>query len=325
MCTTGFCEMQKTRYSITSMSSSRAGSLSIIGAGRVGRALGRLLHRRGWRIGVVFTRSPATARAAVKAIGAGKPCAQLTPAIFNVDVILVATPDSAIAATSARLASAARGFAVSASRRSLSGSPKSALHGKIVLHTSGAIDSRALAPLARLGAAVGSMHPFQTFGARGIPDLRGVTFTIEGDALAVRMARRIARQLGGIPIQIPAAAKPAYHAAGGFAAAHALVLIEGGTQLLAALGIPRKLAQRGLLRMARQVLDNLETLGPRASWTGPISRGDYSTIAKHRAALRKFPPEFRAAHAAMLLLSARVLSADHSATLRRLRRVLEKW
>jgi predicted short-subunit dehydrogenase-like oxidoreductase (DUF2520 family) len=302
------------------MSSSRAGTLSIIGAGRVGRAFGKLLRARGWHIGAVVTRSAASARAAVRAIGAGQPCARLTPEIFAADVVLLTTPDSAIAATAAELV--ARGFAFSASRRSLSGIPASILHGKIILHTSGAIDSLALAPLARLGASVGSMHPFQTFGARGIPDLRGVTFTIEGDPRAVRMARRIARQLGGIPIQIPAAAKPAYHAAGGFAAAHVLALIEGGTQLLVALGIPRKLAQRGLLRMARQVLQNLETLGPRASWTGPISRGDFSTIAKHMAALRKFPPEYRAAHAAMLLLSARVLSADPGATLRRLRRIV---
>ena len=300
------------------MSSSRASSLSIIGAGRVGRALGKLLHRRGWRIGAVVARSAASARAAVHAIGAGKPSAHLTPEIFAADVILFATPDAKIAAVANDLARLPNG-AVGANRQVA----RANWHGKIVLHTSGAVDSRALAPLARCGAAVGSMHPFQTFSARAVPDLRGVTFTIEGDPPAVRMARRIARQLGGIPIQIPAAAKPAYHAAGGFAAAHVLALIEGGTQLLVALGFPKKQAQRGLLRMARQILANLETLGPRASWTGPISRGDFSTIEKHMAALRKFPPEFRSAHAAMLLLSARVLSADRGATLRRLRRIVK--
>lgn len=300
------------------MSSSRAGILSIIGAGRVGRALGKLLHRRGWRIGAVVARSASNARAAVRAIGAGQPCARLTPEIFAADVVLLTTPDAKIAEVSARLAQLQKGVVAPGF------SPASFLCGKIFLHSSGAIDSGVLAPLARLGAAVGSMHPFQTFGARGIPDLRGVTFTVEGDPRAVRVARRIARQLGGIPIQIPAQAKPAYHAAGGFAAAHVLALIQGGTQLLVALGIPRRLAQRGLLRMARQVLENLEKLGPRASWTGPISRGDFSTIAKHMAALRKFPPEFRAAHAAMLLLSARVLSADPGATLRRLQSVLKK-
>ena len=301
------------------MSSSRPRTLSIIGAGRAGRALGKLLHRRGWRIGAVVTRSAATARAAVRAIGAGKPSARLTPEIFSADVILLTTPDAKIAAVANDLTRLPHGV-VGATR----GVARANWHGKIVLHTSGAIDSRVLAPLSRLGASVGSMHPFQTFGARGIPDLRGVTFTMEGDPRALRMARRIARQLGGIPIQIPAAAKPAYHAAGGFAAAHALVLIEGGTQLLVALGFPRKQAQRGLMRMARQILANLETLGPRASWTGPISRGDFSTIAKHMAALRKFAPEFREAHAAMLLLSARVLSAEPGATLRRLQRVLKK-
>ncbi len=294
------------------MSSSRALSLSIVGAGRVGRALGKLLLRRGWRIGAVVTRSAATARAAVRAIGAGKPFAHLHPEIFSADLILLTTPDSSIAPTAANLASVGAHLRVR----------PHALLGKIVLHTSGATDSRALAPLARRGAAVGSMHPFQTFSARAIPDLRGVTFTVEGDPLAVRAARRIARQLGGIPIQIPAAAKPAYHAAGAFAATHVLALVEGGTQLLVALGFPRKQAQRGLLRMARQILENLETLGPQAAWSGPISRGDFSTVEKHMAALRKFAPEFRAAHAAMLLLSARVLSTDPGATLRRLKQIV---
>jgi predicted short-subunit dehydrogenase-like oxidoreductase (DUF2520 family) len=217
------------------MSSSRARTLSIIGAGRVGRAIGKLLHDRGWRIVAVVARSAANARAAVRAIGAGKPSAHLTSEIFSSDVILLTTPDSAIAATASAIA-----------RALPSGVPlRSALHGKIVLHTSGAIDSGVLAPLARLGAAVGSMHPFQTFGTRGIPDLRGVTFTVEGDPRAVRVAQRIARQLGGIPIQIPAAAKPAYHAAGAFAATHVLALIEGGTQLLVALGFRKNRRSAG--------------------------------------------------------------------------------
>ncbi len=46
-------------------------TLSIVGAGRVGKALGRCLHDLGWGIGFVATRSIPTARAAVRAIGAG--------------------------------------------------------------------------------------------------------------------------------------------------------------------------------------------------------------------------------------------------------------
>ena len=48
-------------------------TLSIVGAGRVGRTLGKRLRERGWRIGAVVTRSTATSRAAVRAIGAGTP------------------------------------------------------------------------------------------------------------------------------------------------------------------------------------------------------------------------------------------------------------
>ncbi|HEV8384550.1 MAG TPA: DUF2520 domain-containing protein [Candidatus Acidoferrales bacterium] len=289
------------------MPSSRAKSLAIIGAGRVGRALGKLLRERGWRIGGVLTRSGASARAAIKAIGGGRPLRDFAPVLFDADVLLICTPDDAIAPVARELASRGDGL----------------WRGKVVLHTSGALDSRELTPLAILGAAVGSMHPFQSFGARGIPDLRGVTFTVEGHPRAVRVAKRIARQLGGVPIQIPARAKPAYHAAGGFAAAHVLALMEGGAQMLSALGFPKKQAQRGLLRMARQVLDNLEALGPRAAWSGPVSRGDLRTVAKHMEALRKFPPEFRTAHAALLLLSARTLAAERGATLRRLKQILK--
>jgi len=42
-------------------------SLAIVGAGRVGRALGRRLRERGWKIGAVITRGEASARRALSA------------------------------------------------------------------------------------------------------------------------------------------------------------------------------------------------------------------------------------------------------------------
>src|SRR6266566_4630571 len=41
---------------------------------------------------------------------------------------------------------------------------------------------RALAPVKECGAAVGSMHPLQTFSGVGVPDLEG--FAVEGDVVA---------------------------------------------------------------------------------------------------------------------------------------------
>ncbi|HLE37145.1 MAG TPA: DUF2520 domain-containing protein, partial [Candidatus Acidoferrales bacterium] len=64
--------------------------------------------------------------------------------------------------------------------------------------------------------------------------------------------------------------------------------------------------------------------GPAAAWTGPVSRGDYSTVAKHLKALGKHPKEYGAAYTAVSRLSAAVLSGDAGDTLRQLERILKR-
>jgi predicted short-subunit dehydrogenase-like oxidoreductase (DUF2520 family) len=282
-------------------------SISIIGAGRVGTTLGKRLRQLGWRIGAVVTRSAATSRAAVRAIGAGLARAGITIDAASADVILLSTPDDALAIAACALAEI-RG---------------ADWRGKIVLHTSGTLDRRVLAPLARLGAATGSLHPRQTFTGRGIPRLSGVTFAIEGDVKAQRAARGIAKALGGVSVVIDSRDKPAYHATAVLAAGSGFPLIESALQILVRIGFTRRRATQTLLPLIRQMLDNVERLGPRAAWTGPLSRGDYAIIAKHAKALRRYPREMRHAYAALAHLGARVLSKTPAATGRRLKRALK--
>lgn len=282
-------------------------TISIVGAGRVGKTLGKRLRERGWRIGAVVTRSSATARAAVRAVGAGKPCATLGSDLLAADVILLATPDDALPAVVLALAK-------------IGGS---AWRGKVVLHTSGALDSSVLAPLARCGALTGSLHPMQTFGGKIIPDLQSVTFAIEGQPKALRLARTIAKTLGGVPVPIDGRDKPIYHAAAVLAAGSGFPLIEASVQMLMRIGFSRRRAFDTLLPLTRQMLDNVESIGPRAAWTGPLSRGDYATVAKHARALRRYPREFRQAYAALSLLAGRVLSQNPAAALRQIKRALE--
>jgi len=286
-------------------------TLSIIGAGRVGQTIARRLRERGWRIRAVVTRSPARARAAVRFIGAGKPQSVLRADALDADVILIATPDGALEKIAGKLAQMVK-----------AGSSKK-LSRKTVLHTSGALDSRVLLPLARLGAATGSMHPMQTFSGRSSPRLDGVIFDIEGVAAARRVAQVIARSLGATPVVINAGDKPAYHASGTSVAGHALALVESAIQTLMRIGFTRHRANQALLPLIRQMLDNYERHGPQAAWTGPLSRGDYATIAKHVRALRRAPQEFQRAYAALALLSARVLSEQPAATSRKLSRSLK--
>jgi predicted short-subunit dehydrogenase-like oxidoreductase (DUF2520 family) len=273
-------------------------TISIIGAGRVGQAFAKGLRKLGWRVGAVVTQSAATSRAAVRAIGAGTPYAEITQNALDADIVLITTPDGALESVARKLASA--------------GGAK--CRGKIVLHTSGALDHSVLAPLARRGASTASMHPMQTFSGRSTPKLDGIIFSIEGAPAACRAAQKIARSLGGIPVLIQGKHKPVYHAAGTTVAGHALALVESATHTLLKIGFTRRRANEALLPLIRQMLDNYERLGPHAAWTGPLSRGDFATIAKHVKALRKFPREFGHAYAALARLSARALSRKPAAT-----------
>jgi predicted short-subunit dehydrogenase-like oxidoreductase (DUF2520 family) len=284
------------------------GTLSIIGAGRVGRAIGRRLRELGWKIGAVVTSSEATARKAVRSIGAGHAHAFLTRQVLAAQVILMTTRDGSMAEVIGDLAR------IGAEE----------LRGKIVLHTSGALSSDVLDPVRRCGAAVGSMHPLQTFSGVGVPPLDGKVFAIEGDSAAVRMARQIARSLSAVPVHIDGAKKPLYHAAGALAAGSILALMEAATRLMTAAGMKRREAVLALLPLTRQVLENFERLGPRAAWTGPLSRGDYGIVATHVEAMKDLPPEFAQAYEAANRLAAVVLAQDSAAMLAELEKVAVK-
>ena len=289
------------------LSRSMARTISIIGGGRVGRALGKRLRERGWRIGAVVTRSNATARAAVRAIGGGTARSRISGEVFASDLILLGTPDDVLPSVV----------------RSLARVGGSQCKGKVILHTSATLDRTALAPVARLGAATGSLHPMQAFGGKVIPKLSGVVFAIEGDHRARRRAQSIARSLGGITVTIETRDKPIYHAAAVIAAGSAYPLIETGFQMLMRIGFTRRSATQTLLPLIHQILDNIERIGPRAAWTGPLSRGDYGIVARHAKALRGYPREFRESYAALALLAARVLSKNPAAALKKTKRALE--
>jgi len=268
-----------------------ARTCTVIGAGRVGRALARWLVQNGWRIRAVVATSAASARAAVRVIGGGRPLDRIEPEVFNARLLLVAVPDRAVAALARALA-----------RRA----PPS-LQGRVVLHTSGVLSSRVLAPLAELGAAVGAFHPLHTFALDAKESLRGALFAIEGQPQAVRLARQLARSLGGIPVRISEGNRSLYHAAATMAAPHLLAVVEAAAEMFRRAGLNRRQAVSGALHLARQTLDNYERFGPHDAWTGPVARGDWPTIRRHLAALKRLPGGFRVAYRALTALERLVL------------------
>ena len=249
----------------------RKPAITLIGPGNLGSALGLALHRAGYRIGEMVTRAAADAqvRALARRVEArAMPAARAT---FADPVVWICVQDSAIAPLAADLA-----------RR---GNWK----GKLVLHSSGALGSRELAPLRKAGAAVASAHPMMSF-VRGVePDWRGVPFALEGDARAVAFARRVARELGGTSFILAAKAKPLYHAFGAFASPLVVAELAVMEKVAASAGLSVHDARRAIVPILRQTLRNYERGGPAGAFSGPLVRGDVATVRRHLQELKRIP------------------------------------
>jgi predicted short-subunit dehydrogenase-like oxidoreductase (DUF2520 family) len=177
--------------------------------------------------------------------------------------------------------------------------------------------SRELESLRKRGAAVASVHPLMTFVAGSRPSLEGVPFALEGDAGAVRQARRVVRDLGGESFLLAARRKAAYHAWATFTSPLWLAFLVTLEDVARGAGLSAKEVRRMSLPILRQTLANYERLGPRHSFSGPIIRGDVSTVAKHLAMLRR-QPRVRDVYVALARVAMERLPAKNKEELRRL-------
>ena len=301
----------------------RERSVSIIGAGRVGTALGLALKAKGYEIEVVVNKQSYTARRAARAF-APKTLAlsalQLTrlsagqyDRLNRCSLVIISTPDDMIAATAKQLADIFR------SKPNGSIRPKGvSVVRRIVLHTSGALSSDVLAPLRGAGFAVGSLHPLVSISdsRSGAELLTRAFFSVEGDPAAVRAAKSAVRRVGGQSFTIDSHRKALYHAAAVTAAPNMTALFDIALEILGRCGLSQLRARQVLLPLVESTLKNLETQDPARALTGTFKRGDVSTVRKHLAALESANlPQALAAYVLLgqrSLLLARRRKANHA-------------
>jgi predicted short-subunit dehydrogenase-like oxidoreductase (DUF2520 family) len=155
-------------------------------------------------------------------------------------------------------------------------------------HVSGAGTLNLLAEAAARGARAFSLHPLQTF-ADGTTTVDGTPAAIAGsDREALSFARELAETLGMRPFEVAEADRSAYHAAAAIASNLMVALEESAAELLTKLGTDE--ARELLAPLVLRTAANWVELGPNAL-TGPIARGDQTTVDGHRAALRERAPE----------------------------------
>lgn len=260
-------------------------SVAIIGAGRMGTALGLALKAGGYKIEMVTTKRPASARRAARAFGAntlaltasqrGRSHKDQIDRLKRCAIILIATPDDMTESIARQLASQTL--------------PNATLPGRIALHTSGALSSEILGPMRDVGFAVGSLHPLVSISdsRTGAKSLTGAFFSIEGDIAAVRTAKSLVRDLGGESFQIDSDRRALYHAAALTASPQMTALFDLAVDMLGACGLNRGRARKILLPLVESTLANLGTQDPATALTGTFKRGDKATVKKHLAALKQ--------------------------------------
>lgn len=249
-------------------------SIAIVGTGRLGTALALGLRRSGYRVvGLVAQHQRKADKVAQLLRSDGS---DTTPAVLaaknlkrlpNSDVVLICTPDDEIEAVAGQLA------------RSTTTA--------IVLHTSGALSSEVLSPLARLGLPTGSIHPLISViePESGAGALRGAYFCIEGDSKAIAIARRMVADLKGTAFSIPSESKALYHSAAVIASPHATALFDVAVRTLVAAGLDRKKARQVLVPLLESTVRNLKTSDTATALTGTFARGDVATVKRHMKAL----------------------------------------
>jgi predicted short-subunit dehydrogenase-like oxidoreductase (DUF2520 family) len=163
--------------------------------------------------------------------------------------------------------------------------------GRYFIHCSGTLTSDVLSPLQKKGASAASFHPLQTFtSASGAADFNDIYIDVEGDEPAISFLNDFAAELGSKTIEIDPAAKPYLHAAAVTASNYLVALMENAGQIAEMGGMNKDEALRALMPLMQQSAKNIresETLSDALS--GPVARGDASTIADHLKLLEQNP------------------------------------
>lgn len=239
-------------------------SMGIIGAGKVGSVLAARFRSAGYPIVGVSGRSDAS-RLRISTLLPGIDVLTPVQIAEASDILILAVPDDSLIAVAEELAS--------------SGAIRP---GQYVLHTSGRHGLDALASLTRVGARAIAFHPAMTFSGTTVDFEGAPIFGLTAHAAERPLAEELVEALGGVPMWVAESDRALYHAALAHGANHLVTIVAQSMDLLRAAGAENPAAVlRPLLAAA---LDNVLAYGD-AALTGPVVRGDVTTIRAHIDAL----------------------------------------
>lgn len=259
---------------------------SIIGTGRVGTAMAVLLKKSGFHVTSIYDKSSPALRRASRYTGA-KSCKSLLEVVQKTDAVLITTSDGEILSVSEKLGCCAD------------------IKNRFVFHMSGAGGLDLLEPAKQAGASVASIHPIQSFSSvdQAIQNIPGSYFGVTADTKTLKPVNNIIRKIGGIPIVVRAEQKPLYHAAACIASNYLVSLIHITESIYTSIGFREQDARKAFMPLIYGSLKNVEQSDCALALTGPITRGDYTTVEKHIRAIHEKLPQYSSFYSSMGLLT----------------------
>lgn len=259
------------------MSTVRVG---LVGPGRLGTLVAHALSASGAAVTRVAGGSDAS-RARLRSGLAGVRDVPLAQVGEDVDLLVLATPDGAIAEVVDLLV---RADALDASHR--------------VVHLAGVHGTAPLRRAGLAGARIAAIHPATTVptGSRDPALLHGVAWAVTAPTADRPWAHELVRDLGGDPFDVSEDGRVRYHAALALASNAVGAAVVTARRALLASGIPEP--DRLLAPIAHASVDAATASGATAL-TGPVVRGDVATVGAHLAALTEDLPEVADAYRAL--------------------------
>jgi predicted short-subunit dehydrogenase-like oxidoreductase (DUF2520 family) len=249
----------------------------IVGAGPVGTALGGALRHAGVPVLGLHGRRPEAVRRAASIAGVAGFSAAPPDLLLEAQAIILAVRDSAILEVARTLVTTGL-----LTRR------------HVLLHCSGSMSAaEAFGDAAAHVGGIATLHPLRAVvdpsqAARG---MRGTVFGVEGDAVGRGVALALVAQLGGSALDLGGEGMALYHAAASMASNFLVTLVDAATQAMSGAGVPPEEGLAALLPLLGSTLENLGKVGLPRALTGPVSRGDVETVARHLAALGEHAPD----------------------------------
>ncbi|WP_363318730.1 DUF2520 domain-containing protein [Clostridium sp.] len=234
-----------------------------IGAGKVGFSLGKYLKENNIDVSGYYSKSQHSSKEAAIFTNT-RQYNNLEDLIKNSDAIFITTPDNQIADVWSEI-------------------KRLPIKEKLICHCSGSISSEVFSNINNHGAYGYSIHPMFAISDKynSYKNLSQAFITIEGHEKHIKYLKRLFLHLGNDVTIINKENKILYHASSVTVSNLVLGLINNGINYLEECGFTQEMAIKALYPLIENNLRNVKERGAVNSLTGPIERGDLSTVINH--------------------------------------------